>query len=176
MASMLQAGDRGSAGDRFEAEAQEAFVAELRQFDIEVARVAPLWNPDLDDGVCLTMAPLWRLVPRHKAWQKELRTKWQELQAGKYDWSHIAMHLWPERVVPKCASDRSLAIAHGLEEDFWFEDANGKWKPLISPARPIEKLVDERSSPAVKAALKSLLEAPEPISTSKRARKAGGAK
>jgi hypothetical protein len=26
------------------------------------------------------------------------------------------MRLWPERVVPKCAKDRSLAIAHGLED------------------------------------------------------------
>ena len=41
--------------------------------------------------------------------------------AGKYDWAHIAMHLWPERVVPKCATDRSLAIAHGLEDVFWVE-------------------------------------------------------
>ena len=39
----------------------------------EVKRVAPLWNPMLDDGVVLTMAPLWRLVPYHKPWQKELK-------------------------------------------------------------------------------------------------------
>ena len=65
------------------------------------------------------MAPLWRLVPQHKPWQKELKSKWDELAAGKYDWAHLAMHLWPERVVPKCATDRSLAIAHGLEDVFW---------------------------------------------------------
>ena len=29
------------------------------------------------------------------------------------------MHLWPERVVPKCAEDASLAMAHGLDEVFW---------------------------------------------------------
>ena len=68
------------------------------------------------------MAPLWRLVPQHKPWQKELKSKWDELVAGKYDWAHLAMHLWPERVVPKCATDRSLAIAHGLEDVFWTED------------------------------------------------------
>jgi hypothetical protein len=35
----------------------------------------------------------------------------EELKSdGKYDWSHVAMHLFPERVVPKCATDRSLAI------------------------------------------------------------------
>ncbi len=69
----------------------------------EVQRVTPLWNPNLDDGAVVTMAPLWHLVPQNKAWQKELKAKWQELAAGKYDWTHLAMHLWPERVVPKCA-------------------------------------------------------------------------
>ena len=44
------------------------------------------------------------------------------------------MHLWPERVVPKCADDRSLAIAHGLENAFWEEDDDGKWQPLTCPA------------------------------------------
>ena len=52
--------------------------------------------------------PDWRIA---KAWQKELKKTWDELCAGAYDWAHLAMHLWPERVVPKCAADRSLAIA-----------------------------------------------------------------
>ena len=46
---------------------------------------------------------------------------------AEHDWAHLAMHLWPERVVPKCAKDRSLAIAHGLEEVFWVEGIDGKW-------------------------------------------------
>jgi len=133
--------------------------------------VAHLWRPSLGDGVVLTMAPLWRLVPQHKSWQKELKSKWDELAAGKYDWAHLAMHLWPERVIPKCADDRSLAIAHGLEETFWFEDEEGKWKPSKKPQKPIADLVRERTSTAVKAALKSLLDAPEPTSASKHGRK-----
>ena len=92
-------------------------------------RVAPLWNPNLDDGVIINFAPLWRLVPQHKPWQKELKSTWDALCDGKYDWAHLAMHLWPERVVPKCATDRSLAIAHGLEDVFWVEGTDGKWKP-----------------------------------------------
>ena len=126
----------------------------------EVERVAPLWNPDLDDGVVIVIAPLWRLVPQHKAWQKELKTNWDALCAGKYDWAHLAMHLWPERVVPKCAEDRSLAIAHGLEDVFWEEGADGKWTAREEPTRPVDELVAERTSPAVKAALESLLSAP----------------
>ncbi len=158
----LQQGSGGSptASQRKEIAEQEAFVDELSAFRDEVARVAPLWNPDLDDGVIINFAPLWRLVPQHKAWQRECKACWDKLVAGEYDWAHLAMHLWPERVVPKCASDRSLAIAHGLEEVFWEEGENGKWQPRrVSQAR-VEELVRERTSPAVKAALQSLLDAP----------------
>jgi hypothetical protein len=108
----------------------------------------------------LTMAPLWRLVPQCRSWQKELKSRWNELVAGQYDWAHIAMHLWPERVVPKCAVDRSLAIAHGLEDVFWIEGATGKWSPRPTPVRSIDQLVRERSAPAVKAALESLCDGP----------------
>jgi hypothetical protein len=161
LASMAQsAGLNPSARDRKEITAQEAFVEELRSFLDEIKRVAPLWNPMLDDGVVLTMAPLWRLVPQHKPWQKELKSKWDELAPGKYDWAHLAMHLWPERVVPKCATDRSLAIAHELEDVFWAEADDGKWKARPTPTRRVDELVRERTSVAVKAALKSLLEAP----------------
>lgn len=153
-------GDSPKTAERKTLAAQDASVDELRAFLEEVKRVAPLWNPNPDDGVIINFAPLWRLVPQHKAWQKELKSKWDELAAGRYDWAHLAMHLWPERVVPKCATDRSLAIAHGLEEAFWVEGTDGKWKARSTPTRPLEELVRERTSPAVKAALKNLLEAP----------------
>lgn len=152
--------DGATAAQRKQLAAQEAFVEELRTFLDEVKRVAPLWNPNLDDGVIINFAPLWRLVPQNKSWQKELKSTWDALCEGKYDWAHLAMHLWPERVVPKCAKDRSLAIAHGLEDVFWVEGTDGKWTARKTPTRSIEELVRERTSPAVKSALKSLLEAP----------------
>ena len=147
--------------ERKEIAEQEAFVGELRSFLDEVKRVAPLWNPMLDDGVVLTMAPLWRLVPQHKAWQKELKSKWDELAAGKYDWAHVAMHLWPERVVPKCATDRSLAIAHGLKMSF---GRKPRWEveAATNPDALNRELVRERTSVAVKAALKEMTEASAP--------------
>ena len=154
--SLIQEGGPSStAKQRAEIAAQDAVVAELRVFADEVRRVAPLWNPDLDDGIVLVEAPLWRLVP-HKPWAKELKSRWDDLVAGKYDWAHTAMHLWPERVVPKCATDRSLAIAHGLEDVFWAEGADGKWTKRARPTRLVEELVAERTSPAVKAALAEL--------------------
>ena len=148
--------------------------------------MAPLWNPNLNDGVIINFAPLWRLVPQHRAWQKECKSTWDKLCKGDYDWAHLAMHLWPERVVPKCAKDRSLAIAHGLEEIFWYEDSDGKWvarekgsefgvgssefgvqgagcgvgSSEFGVSELVDKLVEERRSAAVKDALKSLLEAP----------------
>ena len=153
-------GDNPSAAQRKRLAAQEDFVGELRGFLEEVQRVAPLWNPDHDDGVIINFAPLWRLVPQCKSWQKELKATWDALCDGKYDWAHLAMHLWPERVVPKCAKDRSLAIAHRLEEVFWEENGEGKWEARETPTRSIEELIRERTSPAVKAALQSLLQAP----------------
>ena len=153
LANLVQdAGGSPSARERREIEAQEAFVEELRLLLDEVRRVAPLWRPTLDDGVVLVMAPLWRLVP-HKSWQRELKKKWGELVAGKYDWAQLAMPLWPERVVPMCAEDRSLAIAHALEDVFWFEDEDGKWQPRDEPTQDVDDLIRERTSPAAKAAL-----------------------
>ena len=82
------------------------------------------------------------------------------------------MHLWPERAVPKCATDRSLAIAHGLEEVFWVEGgADKKWAARAKPLKPVDELVRERTSPAVKAALKNLLDAPVGGGASMRTRK-----
>ena len=159
-----EAGPDPSGKQRKEIDAQETFVAELRAFLTEVKRIAPLWNPNLNDGVIINFAPLWRLVPQHKAWQKECKKVWDKLVKGDYDWAHLAMHLWPERVVPKCLGDCSLAIAHGLEDDFWVEDGDEKWHERKPPEggwdQYIQQLVDERSSPGVQAALTNLLEAP----------------
>ncbi len=164
-ALVQSAGASPTAGQRQEVAEQEAFVAELRAFRDEVARVAPLWRPDLDDGVIVNFAPLWRLVPQHRAWQKECRECWEKLVAGDYDWAHLAMHLWPERVVAKCARDRSLAIAHGLEDVFWAEAPDGRWVARAVDAATVERLVAARASAAVKDALASLLGAPAPVSS-----------
>ena len=158
-----------------EIEDQEKFVAELAAMAEEVERIAPLWNPNLNDGVVINFSPLWRLVPHNKTWQKECKSCWYKLVNGDYDWTHLAMHLWPERVVPKCVTDASLAIAHGLEEVFWVQDDRERFQPKEEPeggwTPVIEQLVKDRSSPAVKAALQSLLDAPVPSSSSGRSRR-----
>jgi hypothetical protein len=153
-------GPNANATERKQLAGQESYVDELRAFLNNVKLVAPLWNPKIDDGVIINFAPLWRLVEHQKPWQKELKAEWDALCAGEYDWTQLAMRLWPERVVPKCASDRSLAIAHGLQDVFWVEEDNEKWKSRPVPTRSIDELVHERTSNAIKAALKSLLEVP----------------
>lgn len=136
---------RGEGATRRQIETQEAFVEELRAFREEVTRVAPLWNPDLDDGVLLNFAPLWRLTP-HPGWRKDTKAAWEALAKGDYDWARLAMKLWPERVIPKCARERHLALAHDLEASL--------------QATSVEELVRVGTSPAVKDALQSLLTAP----------------
>ena len=157
-----EAGLNSSATRRKEVDVQESIVTELRAFRDDINRVAALWNPDLNDGVAINFAPLWRLVPQHRAWQKKCKSTWDKLCRGDYDWAHLALHLWPDRVVSKCTKDRSLAIAHNLEDIFWYEDTEGNWQPRNVVQADIDKLVKERTSVAVKDALKSLLEAPVP--------------
>ena len=104
----------------------EKEMDELRQLAEELAQFAKDlesitrggYEPEadwIDDGVILRMAPLWSVIP---LWKSEPKKYWEELAAGKYDWSRIAMKYWPERVKKACVKNKSYAIAHGHEE--WF--------------------------------------------------------
>jgi len=95
-------------------ETLQAFEQELTDLRDTLVKIAPAYRPNHDDGVQITAAPLWSLF-RHKPWQKVLKDTWTMLEKGDYDWAHLAMSYWPERVRSKCKSDKSLAIAHGLE-------------------------------------------------------------
>ncbi len=96
-------------------EENKSFLAELQGFKAELLRVAEMpYKPNLNDGVLITAAPLWKLF-RLPKWRKDLKECWEQLEAGNYDWAHLACSVWPERVQEKCKKDRSLAIAHDLE-------------------------------------------------------------
>ncbi len=105
----------------------EKEMDELRQLAEELAQFAKDldaitrsgYEPEadwIDDGVILRMAPLWSVIP---LWKSEPKKYWDELAAGKYDWSRIAMKYWPERVKQACKKNKSFAIAHGHEE--WYK-------------------------------------------------------
>jgi hypothetical protein len=162
--------------DQFELESQDALpgdaatrlqevqtlLQDLRLLKSELDLVAPLWNPNLNDGVIINHAILWRITP-YTPWQKKCKECWDKLVKGDYDWAHLAFHLWPERVIPKCTTDRSLAIAHGLEERLWQETNNGNWLPRQLSEADLQTLIAERSNPAVKSALERFLAAPPPV-------------
>jgi hypothetical protein len=105
-----------SRNEEKELERLHEFELELQEFRDELLRLAKLpWRPNLNDGVQITAAPLWKLF-RLPKWQKTLKETWEKLERGDYDWAHLAYTLWPDRVREKCKTDKSLAIAHGLEE------------------------------------------------------------
>ncbi len=103
----------GPAGQnsRKEAEAHEMLLEDILEFDRLLREMAKGYRRHPDDGVLLNMAPLWPLVP---SWSRELQAVFEALERGDYDWSRQAMDRRPKRVLEKCRTDLSIAIAHGL--------------------------------------------------------------
>jgi predicted RNA methylase len=122
-----KAGSR-SRTDEKELESLQDFEMELQAFRDELLRIARLpWKPNLNDGVQITAAPLWKLFQMPK-WKKTLKETWEKLEKGDYDWAHLAYSIWPDRVREKCRKDKSLAIAHNLEELYEEPPASAKKK------------------------------------------------
>ena len=72
------------------------------------------YKPNHDDGVPVTSCPLVKLIV-HRGWKQECTENWEDLQKGEYDWSHLAMSMFPARVTQKAKKDWCLALTHGLE-------------------------------------------------------------
>jgi len=111
--------------DEKQFETLQILAQELNDLRDTMQSLAHGYQPDHDDGVQITAAPLWTLF-RHKPWQKLLKDTFAKLQKGDYDWAHLAMTYWPDRVREKCKTDKSLAIAHGLEELYVEPEATPK--------------------------------------------------
>ncbi|MEI2323567.1 hypothetical protein [Pseudomonas aeruginosa] len=114
LAVLRNMGATRSRDDERQFEALQAFELELIELRDTLLKLAPSYKPNHDDGVQISAAPLWPLF-RHKPWQKVLKDSRAKLEKGGYDWAHMAMNYWPERVREKCKTDKSLAIAHSLE-------------------------------------------------------------
>jgi hypothetical protein len=105
---------RGSAGSQSRIDELVELQDELRDMQLEIERIIKLpYVPNLNDGVLVTASPMWKLF-RLSKWQRDLKSCWGKLQAGDYDWAHLAFSIWPDRIKEKCKSDRSIAIAHNL--------------------------------------------------------------
>jgi len=107
--------DEGGSKERDQLKNAETLLNELKEMHAELTLWAPKWKPNLNDGVLITASPLWKLF-RLPKWRTALEACWKELDKGDYDWAHLAHTLRPDRVREKCKKDRSVAIAHGLEE------------------------------------------------------------
>lgn len=125
VAALRNKGSARTRDDEKQFEALQAFELELIELRDTLLKLAPTYKPNHDDGVQISAAPLWPLF-RHKPWQKVLKDTWAKLEKGDYDWAHLAMSYWPERVREKCKSDKSLAIAHGLEHLYVEPEAKPK--------------------------------------------------
>jgi hypothetical protein len=72
-----------------EIEQQQKLVAEVTGFRKKLDTVALLnLPPDLNDGVVISIAPLWELVP----W-KEAQKTWEKLVTGEYKWSSMSKQM-----------------------------------------------------------------------------------
>lgn len=72
-----------------EADRQAKLVAEVADFRRRLDAAALLnVPPDLNDGVLISVAPLWELMP----WKEAQRT-WEKLRAGEYAWSTMARQM-----------------------------------------------------------------------------------
>jgi hypothetical protein len=119
-ASSLGGKSNRSSVEEIELERMLVLEQELKDFREELLRIARFWKPNLNDGVQITAAPLWNLF-QHRGWKARLKDTWEKLEVGEYDWAHLALSIWPDRVIRASHKDRSYAIAHDLEDELWHE-------------------------------------------------------
>ena len=128
LTNLRQKGSGRNRDDEKKLEKLQDFETELQEFRDELLRLARLpWKPNLNDGVQITAAPLWKLFQLPK-WKKTLKETWEKLEKGEYDWAHLSYSIWPDRVKKKCVTDKSLAIAHDLEDLYVEPPASAKKK------------------------------------------------
>lgn len=140
-ARRLRVKDNRTRAEETEWEALEDFARELIAFRDELLRIAAFWKPNLNDGVQITAAPLWKLF-RLPKWQKTLKETWQKLERGDYDWAHLAYAIRPVEVREKCRTDKSLAIAHGLEELYVEPPASNRKKKRAAAAEEVNDALE----------------------------------
>lgn len=93
---------------RAEQEQVEGMMDELNRI------FAAGYVPNHDDGVPVTAAPLLHLAAS-RPWRVECEKNMELLEKGDYDWSHLAMSMYPARVTQKAKKDWCMALTHGLE-------------------------------------------------------------
>jgi hypothetical protein len=138
--------------DELELEKWSALELELKDFSEELLRFAKFWRPNLNDGVIITAAPLWKLF-HYKPWQKILKQTWEKMKKGQFDWARLAYSIWPHRVIRASHKNQSYAIAHNLEAELWEETKIGenrqgnskyKWMPKKITESEMQQLIEQK--------------------------------
>jgi len=80
------------------------------------------YEPSADDGFWVNSAPLHPVLS--PLWATPAKA-WAALSAGKADWSAMARRHWPSRVARRCATDPSVAVAHGR---LWADHPAAAWR------------------------------------------------
>ena len=153
-ATSLRGKSNRSSSEEKELERLSDLELELKDFRDELLRIARFWKPNLNDGVQITAAPLWNLF-QHRQWKARLKDTWEKLEAGDYDWAHLALSIWPDRVVRASHKDRSYAIAHDLDDQLWQEvevekvgrggrvTKRTEWQPRNLSSADLQRIITE---------------------------------
>lgn len=104
-----------AAHDKAQEAQQRAEQAQVEGMMEELNKLlAAGYTPNHDDGVPVTAAPLHHLAAS-RLWRQECEKNMEQLAQGDYDWSHLAMSMYPARVTQKAKKDWCMALTHGLE-------------------------------------------------------------
>lgn len=153
-AASLRGKSNRSSSEEKELERLNMVELELKDFRDELLQIARFWKPNLNDGVQITAAPLWNLF-QHRQWKARLKDTWEKLEAGAYDWAHLALSVWPDRVVRASHKDRSYAIAHDLDDQLWHEvevekvgrggrvTTTTEWQPRDLSSADLQRIITE---------------------------------
>ncbi len=153
-AAILRGKSNRSSAEEKELESLSDLELELKDFRDELLKIARFWEPNLNDGVQITAAPLWNLF-QHRQWKARLKETWEKLEAGEYDWAHLALSIWPDRVVRASHKDRSYAIAHDLDDQLWHEvevekvgrggrvTTTTEWQPRDLSSADLQRIIAE---------------------------------
>ena len=105
-----------SRDDEKQFEALQSYEVELIELRDTLLNLAPTYKAQSERRRASKCRPSVAVVPPQTLAKGAQGHLGQALNEGDYDWAHLAMNYWPDRVREKCKTDKSLAIAHGLED------------------------------------------------------------
>jgi hypothetical protein len=91
---------------------------------------------------CAEIAPIVEAALDGRA--RSFAEVWQEIESGERDDLALALALWPERVVNRCAEDLALAEAHGLRKFFWVQYPAEAWRRRLNIEKEISNEIEWR--------------------------------